>query len=602
MGSFIAEDMVEAVRQQVDMVELVGEYVRLQKKGKDYVGLCPFHQEKTPSFTVSGEKQIFHCFGCGVGGNVYKFIMLVENLPFPEAVKWLAAKAGLQIPVVQNREELKKGKIQDRMWEINSLAKNFYRSVILTHPGASAARNYLSKRGLDEKTQERFNLGYAPDSWTALVDHLVGQGCRTTEMLELGLAAADGRGSRVYDRFRGRIMFPISNPYGKVMGFGGRVLADAAGPKYLNTKQTSVFSKGHILYGLDLARASIREKGYAIIMEGYMDVITAHQFGITGAVASLGTSLTEEQCKLLLRYTPEVIIAYDADAAGISATLRGLDLLQAFGCRVRIVTIPEGKDPDEYIRRHGIRGWETLIQQAQSLLEYKINQACSVTSDTKKILQKVIASLAGTNSPVEQEEGIKTIASRLNLSWEVVKSELKQFKAGQLKKWPVPDKIAKNTHNIIQGKLDVRQKAEQEILSLILHNPEYLPVVKEELGDWFPDAPTLQKILLLICQNKDRNPLDWMNILDDREQATLSRLMMQKPSQDNAFCILNDLIAAVKAGIRKEKRSNILQKLAQAERVYDKEQANSLLKELQQLLEVGDKEVSVLSGEGERTG
>jgi len=278
MGNFIAEDVLETIRLQVNIVELVSEYVRLEKKGKDYVGLCLFHQEKTPSFTVSERKQIFHCFGCGVGGNVFKFIMLTEGLSFPEAVRQLAARAGVFIPVTERADEQKRAKTRERAWEINAIARDFYRRILTSRADGSAAREYLLKRGLDEKIQEQFQLGYAPDNWTALVDYLLGQGCLSAETVDLGLAAVDDHG-RVYDQFRRRIMFPICNPQGKVIGFGGRVLGDAL-PKYLNTKETNVFSKGHVLYGLDLARTAIREKGFAIIMEGYMDVITAHQSGI----------------------------------------------------------------------------------------------------------------------------------------------------------------------------------------------------------------------------------------------------------------------------------------------------------------------------------
>jgi len=596
MGNFIAEDVLETIRLQVNIVELVSEYVRLEKKGKDYVGLCPFHQEKTPSFTVSERKQIFHCFGCGVGGNVFKFIMLTESLSFPEAVRQLAARAGVFIPVTERADEQKRAKTE-RAWEINTMARDFYRRILTSRAEGSVAREYLLKRGLDEKIQEQFQLGYAPEGWTMLVDYLLGQECLSTEIVDLGLAAIDERG-RIHDQFRRRIMFPICNPQGKVIGFGGRVLGDAL-PKYLNTKETSVFSKGHVLYGLDLTRTAIREKGFAIIMEGYMDVITAHQFGIKGTVASLGTSLTEEQCRLLLRYTKEVMIAYDADAAGVAAALRSLDLLQELGCRVRVVTIPQGKDPDEYLRRYGGEGWEALLRQAEPLLEYKIRHASRVTSDVKEILQRVIPNVAGMVSPVEQEEGIKTIVSHLNLSWEVVKSELKRFRLDQRKKWPIPDKIAKKTHNIVQSKLNAKEIAEQEIISLILQNPGYLPVVKRELGEKFLEDPVLKKIFLLVCQNEKYNPAGWMNRLDDHEQAILSRLMLERPVQDDMLGTLRDLIATLKVYDRKARRVHLLQELAQAERVHDYRQEACLLEDLQQLLEI-DRGKSTRSEEGER--
>jgi len=302
---------------------------------------------------------------------------------------------------------------------------------------------------------------------------------------------------------------------------------------------------------------------------------------------------------LLLRYTKDVMIAYDTDAAGVAAALRSLDLLQELDCRVRVVTIPQGKDPDEYLRRHGGEGWEALLKQAEPLLEYKIRQASRATSDVKEILQRVIPNVAGMVSPLEQEEGIKTIVSRLNLSWEVVKSELKRFRLDRRKKWPIPDKIAKNTHNIIQSRLNAKGIAEQEIVSLILQNPGYLPVVKRDLGEEFLEDPVLKKIFLLICKNEKYNPAAWMNQLDDHEQAILSCLMMERPVQNDVLSPLQDLIATMKVYDRKARKVHLLQELAQAERVHDYRQETCLLEELQQLLEI-DRKNSARSGEGER--
>lgn len=594
MENYLKDDTVESIRQHVDIAELIGEYIRLDKKGKDYVGLCPFHQEKTPSFTVSSGKQIFHCFGCGVGGDIFKFIMLSEGLTFPEAVSRLAGKAGVLMPVT-DRGRIEKTRSQERFWEINKMAKDFYRNILTNRQEGKQAREYLHNRGLDERVQELFQLGYAPENWTDLVDNLQNKGCLPGELIELGLAAQGDRG--IHNRFYDRVMFPIINMQGQVMGFGGRTMGQSL-PKYLNSPQTPVFSKGQVLYGLNLARP-VLQNGPAIVMEGYMDVITAHQYGFAGAVASLGTSLTDGQCRTLLRYTKEVLIAYDADAAGVNATLRGLDLLQELGGRVQVISIPQGKDPDDYIRLNGRQGWEDLLNKTETLLEYKLRQASQSQKDTRQILDKVIRNIAVMNSAADQEEGIRTVASYLNLSWEAIRSELGRYQTDQRKKWPISDKIAKKTHNIIQRQLNAQENAEQQIVSIILHEPEYLPVVKEELGEQFLKDPILNKIFFLIDQNQEFIPANLMSRLNEQECTVLSGLLIDSPIRAQGKDILKDLISTLKANERKLKRVHLLQELASAEKAQDNQRTAAILQELQELLEV-DRGISTRSREGER--
>ncbi len=594
MENYLKDDTVETIRQHIEITELIGEYIRLEKKGRNHVGLCPFHQEKTPSFTVSSEKQIFYCFGCGVGGDIFKFVMLSEGLTFPEAVRRLANKAGV-LPPVADRGRIEKKRSQERFWEINKMAKEFYRNVLINRQEGKQAREYLKNRGLEERVQELFQLGYAPENWTDLVDYLQKKGCLSGDLIELGLAAQGDRG--LHNRFYGRIMFPIFDIQGQVIGFGGRTMGQSL-PKYLNSPQTPVFSKGQVLYGLNLARQAL-QNGPAIVMEGYMDVITAHQYGFSGAVASLGTSLTDGQCRVLLRYNKEVVIAYDADTAGVNATLRGLDLLQELGGRVRVISIPQGKDPDDYIRMNGRQGWEDLLNKSETLLEYKLRQASLADQDTRQILDKVIRNIAVMDSAADQEEGIRTVASYLNLSWETVTSELGRYQTDQRKKWPIPDKIAKKTHNILQRQLNARENAEQQILSIILHEPEYLPVVKEELGEQFLKDPTLNRIFFLINQSQKLNPADLLSRLNDQEGTVLSRLLIDTPVKTQSRDVLRDLITALKTNERKTKRVQLLQELTRAEKAQDSQRTAAILQELQELIEV-DREISTRSREGER--
>ncbi len=580
MGTFIPRELIERIREQADLVEVAGEYLRLTKKGKDYVALCPFHQEKTPSFTVSREKQIFHCFGCGAGGNVFNFLMAIENLTFPEAVRQLAARTGIAIPVVRQEDEQKRIRLENRLWEMNALAGEFYRQCLHDRPEGAPARDYLARRGLQKETVQRFGLGYAPDGRDSLLNYLQGHNYSLEEILSAGLAVLSERG-RPFDRFRHRVIFPIRNARGKIAGFGGRILGEGE-PKYLNSPETAVFNKRHLLYGLDLARPAIREQGFAVLMEGYMDVISAHQAGVGNAVASLGTSLTAEQGRLLQRYTTEVVIAYDVDAAGVAAALRGLDLLQELGLQVRVVSIPEGKDPDEYLRTHGRPAWDVLVEGARSLLEYKLDQAARTTSDKKRILQQVIGSVARMASPVEQEESIRLIAARLNLSWDAIKSELRRFQVGQRLRQPISDKIANKTHNILT---DAKKIAEQEIIRLVIQKPEYLPMVKEELGEELIENPILKKIYAVVRHpGKPLEPADWMDRLEEGERKTVSRLLLEESPLGDSPGVLADLLKTIKNNNRAQKKDRLLRELARAEKNNDREQVNVILKELAQLL------------------
>ena len=584
MGTHIPRELIERIREQADIVDVAGEYLRLTKKGKDYVALCPFHQEKTPSFTVSREKQIFHCFGCGAGGNVYNLLMAVENLTFPEAVQQLAARLGITLPASGARpeEEQKKARLENRLWEMNALAQEFYRQLLHDRPEGAPAREYLARRGLAPETVLRFGLGYAPDGWDGLLKHLLGHNYSPEEVIAAGLASVGERG-RPFDRFRRRVIFPIRTARGKIAGFGGRILGEGE-PKYLNSPETAVFNKGHLLYGLDLARPVIREKGFAVIMEGYMDVITAHQAGIGNAVASLGTSLTGEQGKLLLRYTTEAVIAYDVDAAGVAAALRGLDLLQELGFQVRVVSIPEGKDPDDYLLAHGRAAWDALVmKRARTLLEYKLDQAARTTADKQKILRQVLGNLVKMASSVEQEEGIKLVAARLNLSWDVIKSELRRFRVERRLSAPIPDKIANKTHNILT---DAKKIAEQEIIRLLIRKPEYLPTVKEELGEEFIEHPVWKKIYTGLLQ-PDAQPgpaAAWMDRLAEGERQTVSRLLLEKPPLGDSPAVLADLLKTIKANRRAHEKDRLLQELARVEKTNDKERVKDILKELAQLL------------------
>lgn len=377
--------VIDEVKQRIDIVELVGQYVSLQRAGRNFKALCPFHSEKTPSFIVFPEQQSWHCFGaCASGGDVFTFVMKRENLEFSEALRLLAERAGVALSGPSDEQEDAR---RQRLREANEAAARYFHQALLSSSAGQVARDYLASRGLDEPTIEGFELGYAPSSWEALKEHLTGRGFSEEELLTAGLLVEGERGP--YDRFRGRLMFPIRDGQGRVVGFGARALDDGL-PKYLNTPQTPIFDKGALLYALDRAKEHIRRQELAVIVEGYMDVIAAHQHGLGNVVASMGTSLTERQVNLLKRYTRNLALALDADVAGSEATLRGVQVAadaldkmevpvpdwrgiirhqEALAADIKVIPLPSGKDPDQVIRSDP-HFWQQLVAQATPVLDH----------------------------------------------------------------------------------------------------------------------------------------------------------------------------------------------------------------------------------------
>ena len=361
-----SDEIIEEVRSSNDIVDVISQYVTLKRSGRNYFGLCPFHKEKSPSFSVSPDKQIYHCFGCGVGGNVFHFLSKIENITFRESIEELAERAGITLPVLDSREDTKQMELKTKVYEINALAAQFYHEN-LYKPSSKIAQEYIKKRKLDNKTLQSFLIGYS-GNFDELYQMLKQKGYTEEQMMASSMIVKSDRG-RYLDRFRKRVMFPIQDVRGKIIAFGGRVLDDSK-PKYMNSPETIVYSKGRHLFGMNLAKNSGSKK--IIIVEGYMDAISLHQRGINNAVASLGTALTEAQGRLLRKYSEQVIIGYDADGAGQAATLRGLEILQNLGCDIRILQIEGAKDPDEFVVKYGPERFNLYIEKAISLIEYKV--------------------------------------------------------------------------------------------------------------------------------------------------------------------------------------------------------------------------------------
>ncbi len=580
---YIPDEVVEEILQKADITQIISEYVLLKKRGTKYFGICPFHQEDTPSFCVTPEKQIFYCFGCNVGGDVFKFFMLKDGLSFPEAVRLVAQKVGVLIPDRYNRSKQSK---QQREYRIIAATGKLYHKLLFT-PRGQRARNYLKNRGVSDEAVQAFQIGYAPSGWDNLIKYFLSKGCQISELESLGLIIKNQQGNSYYDRFRNRLMLPICDAAGRTVGFGGRALDDS-NPKYLNTPETDYFNKRHLLYGLHLAKGAIRQQGYAVVVEGYMDVIAAHQRGIKNVVASMGTALTREQIKLLMRYTEEIVVAYDADAAGIKAALRSLDLIQELGCRVKILQIPQGKDPDEFIRANGVAAWNELIKQAYNLIDYKLYTALKKgvpTSVAEKVsvLRQVLPNLSNIKDPVEREENIKKVSLALNISWEVVISELKRFRAKGHEIWQKTDNYAKNTYTI--KPVDAAHQAEYLVLGLILSDYNLFSIAKQEIkADYFQNK-NLQGIFNLLLQSNGdelKNPVQLMSKMDEGSQRLFSRLLTEEIPGENSVEILCDCIKTMKEVARKKQEEQILYRLKEAESQGNQQLATKLLMELQQ--------------------
>ncbi|GAB6180104.1 DNA primase [Desulfotomaculum defluvii] len=589
MAGRIPDSVIEEIRQRTDIVEVISRYINLEKRGKNYLALCPFHQEKTPSFNINQERQIFHCFGCGVGGDVFKFLMMVEGLSFPEAVRSQGIRIGIDVPEEATPKDNIQQAKKDRALKIYGLVRDFYRFLLTKDVGIPAVK-YLDSRNITGTTRENFELGYAPPGWDSLTRFLTAKGISGEELTKLGLVHKKESGG-YYDRFRNRVMFPIWDSQGRVVGFGGRTMGDDS-PKYLNSPEGEFFKKGQLLYGLHIARKGIRELGYVVLMEGYMDVVATYQHGVTNAVASLGTAFTREQGKLLMSYTHDVVIAYDSDNAGVKAAVRSADILQDLGCQVRIATIVGAKDPDEYIQAYGLEGWQKVTNHAMPMVQYKLLQAAQkhglqTPGAKQRILQEVLPNLASVASAIELEDTVKQTATVLQVNWETVLEEIKNYKKNTRKKPLFKDNSANNSHNIPsmrkflpQQPKDARSVAEAGILRLVIEKNEFLNYILKNLGTNFFQNSLYQKIFDVYLEKGQNSTTKLLDELDEISQGVVRGLLVQETPGENVDQILSDFINTIKRSSEKAKLDELLMQLAAAEKSGDTERVIQLSRKI----------------------
>ena len=557
MSDNIPEEKITEIRERASIVEVISDFVSLKKSGKNYLGLCPFHSERTPSFTVNEEKGIFHCFGCGAGGNIFNFVMRATHLNFPEAVKELAKRYGITLPQRElSEEEKRRRSLRARLFDVNELAAEFYHRVLRTQKDGEEGRRYLAKRGLSEPIIVEHRLGFAPAAWDSLALFLRGKGVPLNLAQDLGLIIPrkEGSGAQTspsfYDRFRCRVIFPILNEAGRVSGFGGRIVESAApdgtapAPKYMNSPESPIYSKGHMLYGLNVAKGPIREQGAALIVEGYMDLLSLYQEGIRNVVASLGTALTTAQIGLLGRYTQEAVLVFDADEGGQKATQRSLELFLQEGLSARVVSLPGGFDPDSFIRQEKMEGFKRILHQALPVVEYMLEQAIrrhgTQTVEAKvRAVRELIPALNRLQDPLEQGLYIERVASRLGLKESQVRAQLRPKGAPAEEAMKVPPRSPQGPahERLLLQLMLLRNQVIQEVRGVVkpegFSDPRHKKLAQELMALWETEKKVDAQELLSRAG-------------DEEMKALISELLLAEESVIDADRMLRDCLRKVR--------------------------------------------------------
>ncbi len=570
------ENFKEQVRDAADIVEVISGYVPLKKRGQNYWGCCPFHGEKTPSFSVNPAKNMFYCFGCHEGGDIFKFIMKIDNCGFIDAVKLLANRYGIPIPERQKTAaEIAREKQNESIYKANDLAARFFQACLLKTAHGKPALAYLAGRGITQEIIERFGLGYALDNFVALVTSLGKRGLSAQLLTQAGLVAEGQKG--YYDKFRNRVMIPIRNGRGHIVGFGGRVL-DNSTPKYLNTSETQWFNKRWLLFGLDVAARAIRTKSQAIVVEGYMDAISLHAAGLDNVVASMGTAFSDQQAKLLKRMAAEVIFCYDSDSAGRKASVRAVSIAQAAGLKVRIAGVPDGKDPDEYVRHHGKEAFLEVIANAQNGIDFQIDETIlqnNITNLAGKVeaVSNILPFLLECKSEIEAAEHIRRLAQRLTIDEGLIAEEYrKAMRKGGAKR------EVQYAAQVPTQRGGVTCQAEELLLQLLLEQPEQGERSEEVLKQTgFADA-VCERIYAEAKKLGDELTTDKLNEhLDSEAQSTLARILTHTLPEGDTGQLMADCLRQLKRNYLEKEYAKHSQLAQEYERQADERFINELM-------------------------
>lgn len=587
----IAEEIIQQILDRVDIVEIVGDYVPLKRAGRNFKGLSPFADEKTPSFIVSPDKQIFHCFSTGEGGNVISFVMKMERLSFPEAIRLLAQKVGVVIP--ENVRQSAQDDDSSRIYEINQMAVEFYQNQLLseTYPKAVAAREYLKNRGFDLEMVKLFQLGYSPDDWESLIRYLNGKNVSLDLMEKAGLIIARDNKQGFYDRFRNRLMFPIFDTQGRCRAFGARTMDASDGAKYINSPETRVYVKGQHLYGFHLAKSIVSREDFVIVVEGYVDCIMPFQSGVRNVVASLGTALTVEQIRLLRRYTRHVCLLFDSDRAGQAAMLRSLDLLCEEEMQVKVASLEQGEDPDSFIRKFGLEEFRKRILEAQSLFDFKLDRLIQMhdiksVDNRSRIAADMLQTVQKFKSAVAQAGYIRKLAYRLNVPESSLMEELKKsnhsVKSHGGNNPPQP---------VLKSQPAVAVRAvESSLLKLILDEDDFIQNIRTEVDVSDFQDQLIRNVMSVIYDLFDKGQkVTYHSLLEALPQEPTRNYITSLVTEESIIVenkekMHRDCIQRIKRDRQRQQRQEVLHEIREAEGQQDEPRLEMLKARFNELI------------------
>lgn len=598
----IPEQLIEQIRSQSDIVDVISDYMQLTKRGRNWFGLCPFHGEQTPSFSVSADKQIFHCFGCGAGGNSITFVMDIESISFPEAVSKLGERAGIQVELPESRQTetaTPHSKSEERMKEAHLFAMDFYQHLLLNTEDGEEALNYLLQRGFTRELIESNGIGWSLPSWDALTVLLERKGFSLEEIAESGLIIRrEGEGS-FFDRFRGRIMFPIRDDNGKVIAFSGRILQSSGeDAKYLNSPESPIFHKSQVLYNLDKARPTIRKSRQVILMEGFMDVLAATQAGVHNAVASMGTALTAQHIQKLKRLVEQITVCYDGDNAGWEAAKRASELLHAEGLKVNVAVLPDKLDPDDYIRSYGAEQFtDQIIGKPQAYIAFMMmyarrNKNFQFENDTLQYIQEVLEQLVGRSSPVERDLYIRQLSSETNISEDAIYAQFRKLEGANARSSKRAEPVFEQTQMPIlqqsKKKVTATDRAERLLLAHMLHNIDVVDRVMREgnMQLFVRDEYNAVFVRLIGFYEEFSHPdyQRFVELLDDNElrKIVMAAALMER-DPDHAEEEVHDCLRQLKKYRIEMEISQKIHESKDAEKRYEYKRALELAQQIIQL-------------------
>jgi DNA primase len=579
----IPDNIIDQVQEKTDIVETISRYIPLKKIGRNYKTTCPFHSEKTPSFIVSPDKQIYHCFGCGAGGNVFSFVMRYENLQFPEAVEMLADKAGVKLPRMSGGRD-DNNSFAAQLYKINADASVFFQSSLADN---GFAKDYLASRGVGKEAIERFKIGYAPNSWEALLNYFKAKGVAGPILEKAGLVISNDKGGH-YDRFRNRVIFPILDLKERILGFGARVM-DSSLPKYVNSPETAIYSKGRNLYGLNFSKESIKKEGHALVVEGYLDFLVPYQAGIKNIIATLGTALTQEQIRLIKRFANTVVMVYDPDEAGEAASLRNLDLFIGEDVNVYIAELAAGYDPDSYIRKNGTDEFLKVVKASRNIFDYKFDKL-KERFDIKRahgkagIASEMLPTISRITNAVMRSELIKKLAQRLSVDEESLKTEMRKVKPDYVK--------SVNPEKAPQSKRDTHT-AEMMVLALLLDAGNYTGKIMNLVSsEEFKDSSIRDAVSAVYMLSKENINVDAARLINhlgngqDASALISEAVNILDTIQDKAKAV-DDCIGRIKKDNIKERLAGLQDAIRTAHGKKDEAEVRKLVTEYNSLVKAG---------------